>query len=251
MLAGVAGHGSIIPQTRAAVVDRGGEDRGQGRMEPGGTIETDPASRRVDPGPPQCFIGVDIADPSDHALGKKSGFNWATLRSEQAMELFRSEVGIEWFGAHRGQRREAVVVASRHDGDAAKSAHIVELKDAAITELPPSPTPAISAQRVGFVLGDVSKPEVSGHAQVDDEFSIVVGGDEQILAAAPDFLEASPDHVARLRELGRWMACRCHHRCAWKRNSQLTSNGFDLRQFRHVAMVWVHLDWFGDRRIMP
>jgi hypothetical protein len=93
----------------------------------------------VDPGCPEGFIGVDIANSGDHRLIKQGGLDYKALVTANPAAEFGPCIRIEWFGTHPCEKRNACHVFTRHDGEPAEFALVVEVQPTAVIEFQDHP----------------------------------------------------------------------------------------------------------------
>jgi len=129
------------------------------------------------------------------------------------------------------------VVAPGDHGDPAEPTLVVERQGGAVVELPRCPAPP----GVGHG-GRALDREDAGHAEVDDQLPVVVGGQEQVLATSKHGQDAGTDHLGCVGELRRRVGARRHDATAREAGVELAPDGLDLGQFGHrrtVAAPWV------------
>lgn len=197
----------------------------------------------MNPGPPQGFVGVDIADPGDKRLVEQEGLEAAGFLGQQASQDLQREALFQRLGAEMtGDGVE--VVNQVHP---AEFTRVVEAQLIAVVQA--------EGEMDVFFARKVSVEDVqtAAHFQMDEQVTCRGRGmqaEDQILAAAPDRVDAMagqgvdqrvrrrPGGARPVQPHGRDRAAE-RSRVGWKARldrlalAQFAGNGFDFWQFRH------------------
>ena len=134
-------------------------------------------------------------------------------RTAAAPEARQSTLGVKSSDNGSGPRRasvgSALVAAPPDDRDPPELADVRELEQIAVVEPPPGPHVRDRAPCVR----PPTKLDAAGHAEVHDQFAVVVELDQQVLASAADSGRSGSDRLGRRGELGRRVSGRASTTC--------------------------------------
>src|ERR1700682_3288586 len=88
---------------------------------------------RAQPRPMQRFVRVDVADAGDRRLVEQDRLQRGPAFAKPLVKLFRSEVGVDWFGPQKRHLLRREQLFFRPDEEAAETSGI------SVSELVPSP----------------------------------------------------------------------------------------------------------------
>ena len=170
---------------RRVVVDRGaaafdglGEDRERSRYSAPlvGRSKGPGRAERVEPGPPQRLVRVDVADARDERLVDEQRLQPRPPPADPMAELPQREPRIERLRADVVER----VVVGAVQADPAELADVAEPELAAVVEPEREPLVRVARQRGGH------DEQLARHLEVDREEGATREVEDELLAPAPD-----------------------------------------------------------------
>ena len=237
LVGALAGHAPVVPQGGPAAIETEFEDAPNLREQHGRALHGDTAQRWIDACAEERLIGVDVSDARHGALTQELGLE-PPPAAHSFPQLPTVEREIERLGTHVAQCWNRVVMTSADDVNPPEASHVAEEKSAAVVELPPR-------TEVGIVevVGFCARPQLSGHAQMDDEITSIVELDHEVLTPTSDLHHPGPGHLPRRRELGGLVASRLSKPAASQAGSQLPTNRLDLGQLGHGHTLRSQCGW--------
>ena len=151
-----------------------------GRRDAGG-------AQRVQAGPPQRLVGVDVADAGDERLVHEQRLQAGTPPADALAELAQREARVERLRPDAVER----VVVGAVEADPAELADVAEAQLAAVVERQRQPLVRVSRQRGG------DHEQLAGHLEVDRQEGAPGQVDDELLAAPPDRLDPATRDARR------------------------------------------------------
>lgn len=226
----------------AAPVERFRQDRLDGCVETFDFdgVETARKSLGMKTGSEQGFVDINIAEAGDAPLIEERALEFGGAASESCGEETRSEPGLERFGAYRLFHTIELV---RHQvQDAAKLALIREAEGRAVIEVEHE---VLEPERRGGTWQDLKH---AGHPQMRHEERVVVEGEEEVLAAAPDPSDCLADQAGAGRfdakwpdDTGKGSNSKIGDRAAGDLVKESSTDGLYLGEFWHTANLSSHV----------
>ena len=233
----------VVVDRRAPSLDSLAEDRSDGLVQPAfvGRPERGRRPQRMEPSPPQRFVGVDVSDPGQERLIEEQRLEASLPSSQTTAEVAERERVGERFGTDPGEHRRTAEVFDElaRDGIAAVQPDLAELADvpemdlAAVGELEHQPN-------VG-ILGRAGRDheQLAGHLQVDRQRGVARQLHDELLGApahgqdlAAGDAGVEPDGILRSERAGPVGPCAGDRRADQSR-SQVARDGLDLGKLRH------------------
>ena len=127
----------VIVDGAAAPLDRLGQDVAQRPVKPPGVVRPEAlrVAERMEPRPPERFVGVDVAHAGNEILVEQQGLEAASAPREQPEQMSRGEVVGERLGTRRKNAHGLTLGRQARDRVAAIQAHPPELADVAEADL--------------------------------------------------------------------------------------------------------------------
>ncbi len=224
----------VVTQGGATVGDAGCEDLFDCLSERIAALPANSASLGIDLGDEQRLIGVDVAHSGHRLLAQQLGLDRPVALASRLVQGFPVEVVSEWLRAHLSQCRNSVIDASVDNVEPTESTHISEHQLSAVVELPECPCVGIVIDAtIARYVECVDDGEGARHAEVSDEFAVIVECEEEVLTASADRLHLGPNDLERRTELRAPVCVGVYDLTPRHERFELSANRLDLWEFRH------------------
>ena len=181
-------------------------------------------------GPPQRFVGVDVADSGDRALRQQLGLDACRAEAHGPPQL----VGVN--ASSNGSGPWAASVGNETWSPVVTTAMRPKRRTSRYSSVAPSSNVHVGANvRVGPTRG--GDAEHAGHAEVNDELVVVVEIEQQVLAPTPMPANGGAHGEDGGGELRGLVGGRCDDAASLDAGPELAADGLDLGQLGHGATV--------------
>ncbi len=228
----------VVPQGRTVVGERLAQYIPDRIKQNSGPLEANSARRRVDSGPPQGLIGVDVAHPCDRSLRQEVRLHMASAGTERRVECGTVQRGVKRFGPQPVQGWKKGVLAGYDNSKSAEPSNVPECHVHAVVQGP-------ARTQVGVIGRGFADADAAGHPKVDHKFlrgnwigcCRHVQANQQVLSASVDLVDPVARGQGGIAEPWRRVGMAAGYAGSNDEGLQLTSHRLHLGQLRHRPKV--------------